>query len=320
VVKRGDLADRIVSLQLERIDEEKRRRDRKLWAAFKQDCPTILGGLLTAVSRGLRQLPHIKEEAAPRLADFHDWAIACGDGYLWQPGEFKKAYAINRAGVTADVVEAEVVSTAIQMLVRPPCLACRARGKVGERACVTCNGTGMIAAREWSGTATELLTRLELLVGQRVANAKSWPGSPSALSNRFNRLATPLSRIGIEVDRGDRKHGGIRTITIKVVGEPKVRNTPSPPSPPSPQPTVSTGNFWKDKGLQKGDGGDGGDGDMQTLPSNPSPAPSPRVNLGNLRRADGTFVYPPNRQAREQRLLDAQRALAQRRKHRPPNK
>jgi hypothetical protein len=195
---------------LEPITDMKRRRERELLKVFEQERPAILGALLKAVSRGLRRLPNMKLEAGPRLADFFDWAIACGDGYLWKKGEFAKVYTLNRAGVVADVVEADPVADAVHNLMK-------VRHENGE-------------TEPWKGTATNLWDRLGLLVQERVMNSKKWPGSASALSGRLRSIATPLRRLGIEI--GHDRTSGSRSIIITAV-DAKVRISPSSASSPS---------------------------------------------------------------------------------------
>ncbi len=56
-VRRADLGDRSVYLDLPRIDPANRRREDEYWPAFYRDQPTILGGLLDAVAGGLRLCP-----------------------------------------------------------------------------------------------------------------------------------------------------------------------------------------------------------------------------------------------------------------------
>jgi hypothetical protein len=191
VVTRGDLADRSIGVDLELIEDSRRRERKGLMAAFERDRPAILGGLLTAVSRGLRRLPQIKLDKLPRMADFARWAVACGDSYLWKPGEFIKAYNANRSRITRDVVEADPVANGIRTMITS----------------ARCNG-------HWSGTATELLERLETIVGEKEVKRKQWPASAGALGQRLKRVATPLRRLGIEIERDREGKGRERTITI----------------------------------------------------------------------------------------------------------
>ena len=60
MVSRPDLADRAIFLSLESISEARRRTERELWRAFRDRAPAILGALLSAAVRGLRELPSTK--------------------------------------------------------------------------------------------------------------------------------------------------------------------------------------------------------------------------------------------------------------------
>jgi hypothetical protein len=67
---RGDLADRILALELEPISEEKRRLDRELAAAFAARHAGLLGALLDLLARVLEELPRLTMTRYPRMADF----------------------------------------------------------------------------------------------------------------------------------------------------------------------------------------------------------------------------------------------------------
>ena len=64
---------------------------------------------------------------------------------------------------------------------------------------------------QWSGTSTELLQELSLLVGNRSRSSLEWPQNPVALSKRLKSLQAGLRRQGIEIEFGRGKH---RNITI----------------------------------------------------------------------------------------------------------
>jgi hypothetical protein len=70
---------------------------------------------------------------------------------------------------------------------------------------------------EWEGTATQLLSALEALAGERVIKSKTWPKAPHTLSGRLRRIATSLRKIGIDVaiDRDSK----LRSICLINVGE-----------------------------------------------------------------------------------------------------
>src|SRR5262249_54050728 len=97
VADRGDLLDRAVIVRLPAIPEEKRRRESGFWAAAVAALPAILGALLDAVAAGLRNLPGVRLDRLPRMADFAAWVTACEPALGWPPGSFLAAYRGNVA-------------------------------------------------------------------------------------------------------------------------------------------------------------------------------------------------------------------------------
>ena len=73
---RADLADRAVTIHLATIAEDARQPEDELFAAFEAKRPVILGALLDAVAAALRNLPKVKLDRAPRMADFAKWVTA----------------------------------------------------------------------------------------------------------------------------------------------------------------------------------------------------------------------------------------------------
>lgn len=119
------------------------------------------------------------------MADFARWATAC-ENALFEPGSFKKAYANNRRGANIDVIESDPVADAVSKLVEE---------------------------HEWTGTASELLGKLGLIVGEKMEKQKDWPKSAPALSRRLTRATTSLRRIGVVIDRN--RDARVREITIR---------------------------------------------------------------------------------------------------------
>ena len=216
---RPDLADRAVFLTLEPISEDCRRPEAELWAAFESERPRILGALLDAVVEGLRRLPETRLPTLPRMADFALWATAC-EPALWPAGTFRAAYGGNRDEAVYGVIEADPVAGALRAF--------------------------MATRTVWTGTASDLLGALAVAV-ERVAESKTWPDSPRALSGLLRRAATFLRKIGIEI--AFKKEGRARTRIIHITATaPSAvhENTgarPSEPSAPSASaPKSSTGN------------------------------------------------------------------------------
>ena len=191
-VNRPDLADRAVFLTLEPIPEEQRRPEQELWAAFEKELPCILGALLDAVVHGLRVLPETRLDKLPRMADFALWATAC-ETALWAAGTFWSAYCGNRDAAVEGVIDADPVATGVRAM--------------------------MTTQTAWMGTASELLGKLDNVVGERQQKSIDWPHSPRALSGRLRRAGPGLRKIGINVEF--EREGRARTRTIRITAEPE---------------------------------------------------------------------------------------------------
>ena len=88
---RGDLRDRAIILHLPIIEDNKRRDEKTFWKNFEEAKPGILGSLLTAVSSAIRNLPDIKLEQLPRMADFARWVVAAEPALAWEPGSIPES-------------------------------------------------------------------------------------------------------------------------------------------------------------------------------------------------------------------------------------
>ena len=69
-------------------------------------------------------------------------------------------------------------------------------------------------SKEWTGTASKLLSVLGALQPESTIRAKNWPGSPDALSNRLRRSMTFLRKAGVNVTFS--REGVERTRTIHI--------------------------------------------------------------------------------------------------------
>ena len=93
---RPDLLDRSLLVGLPTIPEADRQTEAEFWAAFDEARPGILGALLSAVAVGIANLPNIKLDNLPRMADFSLWVSACEPALPWKQDAFMRAYLANR--------------------------------------------------------------------------------------------------------------------------------------------------------------------------------------------------------------------------------
>ncbi len=61
------------------IPEEKRQSEDEIRVAFEAAKPKLLGALLDKLSEGLRNLPEVKIDKLPRMADFAKFGTAASE-------------------------------------------------------------------------------------------------------------------------------------------------------------------------------------------------------------------------------------------------
>jgi len=188
-IERHDLLDRAILIQLPRLRENERMDEATFWKGYYQDRPKILGGLLTILSVGLRNLPTTRVERLPRMADFAKWVVACEPALDWKEGEFLEVYRENREEIVENVLEADPVAGGLQKLLEGKDL--------------------------WTGTISELYQRLKEIINDDYFFKKNL-ASPKILGRRLRRSVTFIRQNGLEIEF-NRESGGNRTrfITIK---------------------------------------------------------------------------------------------------------
>jgi hypothetical protein len=202
VATRPDLADRSIVQNPAAISDERRKPETDLWKEFEQRRPRVLGALLTAISHGLRTLPHVRIDRKPRMADFAVWVSAC-EGALWKNGTFMAAYTANITEAIETVLEADQVATVLRSY--------------------------MDATSKFEGTASEMLKSLNCIVPETQQKAKGWPKRPANLAKTLRRIAAPLRKVGIDITFEREGKQGARNITV--THQPvKDGKAPSPPS------------------------------------------------------------------------------------------
>ena len=198
VIRRPDLADRAIFLTLAAIGEGRRRPEQELWHEFEIARPRILGALLNAVAHGLRELPRVRFEKLPRMADFALWAMACETAF-WPSGTFLQAYSANRSAAVERFIDTDPVAACVREI--------------------------MSDCRNWSGSASDLLRACADHAGDDVPRRSAgWPKNPRALAGRLRRMQTFLRTFGIEIAFSREGRTGTRTIHISAALDTSLRN------------------------------------------------------------------------------------------------
>jgi len=166
---RGDLADRLVTVELERIEPKARKSEEDLLAAYEAAHGRILGALLDLLAKVLAVLPTIKLDCLPRMADFAKVLAAVDQVTGWSS---LATYLAMGAHLAEEVVEGDPLAVAVRAL----------------------------AEREgsWSGTAGELLEKL----GRPERPPRGWPTTPRAMGGALRRAAPTLRTVGVSVECG----------------------------------------------------------------------------------------------------------------------
>jgi hypothetical protein len=170
----GDLAERLMTLELHTIPDRDRREEAELDAAYENAHAGILASLFDLLAHVVRVLPDVQLTERPRMADFARVLAAVDKVQGWNTLD---TYKTTARDAVADVLDGEPFAQAVTALV--------------DRA----GPDGIVL------TASELLERVP--TPDRLP--KKWPKDPTRAGGQLKRLAPALRTIGIEVD--DSKRG-----------------------------------------------------------------------------------------------------------------
>jgi hypothetical protein len=234
-VERQDLSDRSLFVTLGVISAEGRKAERAIIAAFRKAHPALLGALLDIVSSGLRRVDNITLARLPRMADFALWASACESALGYGPGKFLDAYFANIENAVGDIVSGDLVAGTLRRLLETE------------------------TEKTWTGTASDLLDALSLLITDAQKRSREWPKAANALTNRLRQATTFLRRTGMTVEF--LREGKARTVCATLL----------PPEVGGRSPSSSPSSFDNDA---SGLGGDGLEKRSSSRPSSSSQGPS----------------------------------------------
>ena len=183
---RPDFLDRALIVEFLSITPEIRRDEAQFWREFSERQPRILGALLDAAVAGLRNLPQVKLERPPRLADFALWVSACEEALGMKPGEAMAACQANSAEARDLALEASPLYEPLAELAR----------------------------EGFTGTVAELHARLDSMVSDAMRRSVRWPKAPNGLGNALRRMATNLRAAGVELQFSRNDVQGRRVVSV----------------------------------------------------------------------------------------------------------
>jgi Bifunctional DNA primase/polymerase, N-terminal len=176
---RGDVLDRSLVVELERIPDGARKTEEQIWERFEAGHPKLLGTLFDILARAIALKPSLKLSRRPRLADWGEYAAAVYEVMGWGAETFLKDWD-------------EVV-------------------KVQNQA--TLDGSPVAQAiikfmedkDEYIATSSEMHSKLKVVatqLGVDVDRDKAWPKSARWLWRRIKEVLPLLVAAGIEASRG----------------------------------------------------------------------------------------------------------------------
>ena len=183
--ERGDVLDRSLVVELERIPDADRKTEEQIWEHFAQEHPKLLGALFDILSKAIALKPSVKLSRRPRLADWGEYAAAVYKVMGWEEGKHKGAElfledwdAVVRVQNQATLDGSPVAQAIIKL---------------------------MEEHEECSDTSSKmhvLLKEIAEALGVDVARDKAWPKSARWLWRRIKEVLPLLVAAGIEASRG----------------------------------------------------------------------------------------------------------------------
>lgn len=174
----GDLADRMLPINLERIPDTNRLDETHLWPAWNDIHPQVLGAVLDLAANVFTQLPLVELTQRPRMADFAR-ILAATDNTLHTDGLDR--YLVKQGSLAAESLDTDPLIAAITTRIH----------------------------NQWTGTASQLLVQLTNL---DEPTPKDWPTTPRTVTGRLKRWAPVLRKTGWTVtdDAGRNKDGTVK--------------------------------------------------------------------------------------------------------------
>jgi hypothetical protein len=187
---RGDVLDRSLVVELERIPDNKRRTEEELWERFDVEHPRLLGAIFDVLAVAVKNKTSRKLSRRPRLADWGEYAAGVYEVFEWEEGEHKGAElfladwdAIVRAQNQATLDGSPTAQAVIKFM----------EGLENE---------------EYSASSSELHKKLEVEAERLgILKDKAWPRSASWLWRRIKEVQPLLAAVGIEATRKEEKTG-----------------------------------------------------------------------------------------------------------------
>ncbi|MCO6454709.1 MAG: hypothetical protein J5I93_05340 [Pirellulaceae bacterium] len=264
---RGDLGERLLLADLDRIDETGRRTEQALESLFAKCMPRIFGAILDALAAVMATLPDVQLDRQPRMADFAR-VLAASDS-AGVTCEALACYLAQSGRIATDVIDGDSFAQAIFEFVRQ-------------------EGT-------WKGTASELL---KALLPENSNLPAGWPKS-NGVSGHLKRLKPALETNGIRVTVPETRSSRGRIIELESTTK---SSSPSSHLRKDPEKPGVAGD---DAGPDGGDSGRRSDDTAPTVVTVRHPNGSGKTTAGDDGDGSGAILSSgvTERSSRERRTI-----------------
>jgi hypothetical protein len=190
--ERGDVLDRSLVVELERIPDGERKTEEQIWELFAREHPRSLDALFDTLSKAIALKPSLKLSRRPRLADWGEYAAAVYEVMGWGAETFLKDWdEVVRVQNQATLDGSPVAQATIKF---------------------------MEDKEEYTGTSSEMHSKLKVVAAQLgvdVDRDKAWPKSARWLWRRIKEVLPLLVAAGIEASRG--RDESAKQITLRMI-------------------------------------------------------------------------------------------------------
>jgi hypothetical protein len=189
---RGDVLDRSLVVELERIPDAGRVTEEELWECFEAERAELLGALFGVLAKAIAHKPSLQLSRRPRLADWGEYAAAVYEVMGWGAEQFLSDWDEIVKVQNRSTLDGSPVAQAIIKF--------------------------MEDRESFEGSSTELHKKLESIaeeIGVSIVRDKAWPKSARWLWRRIQEVVPLLVGVGIEASR-ERDEAGT-TIALRRV-------------------------------------------------------------------------------------------------------
>lgn len=215
---RGDLADRLLPIQLATIPDGQRLQETELWPRWERVHPRILGALLDLAASVETASPFVRLDSKPRMADYAR-VLAAVDHVLGTDGLSR--YLTKQNELATDSLTGDAFISAISD--------------------VLCGDT-------FTGSAADLLAKVDAAADEK-RPPKGWPSTARQVTTRLRRQAPVMRKAGWHVteDDGANKRNAV-VWTITPPARPRDDRDPDSPNSPNSPSQVRGQKFGESEG------------------------------------------------------------------------